>query len=454
MKLRLLLVFSFTLGFSLLKSQSHFEISYQSVAVTWSEAYNWYWLIDNRIDKGYIVAYQLKKNSTDSVIYFKSASRKEYLAGEARWWDSKGRLLKRINFHESYKPGAKSYHIMDNLYVPGTKQGVSEEWYADTSSGELKRKSIENYHLGLQHCLQTAFYSSGGLKYKINYDSGILNGESIYWYQNGYLESRGGFTRGNKTGWWSYFYDDGTIKMKMQFAENEKADSVFEYYRGGILKSVNYFYYKNPYTPSMEYDSLGRLSCHRHFNKSGILDSIETGYYPSGQKKYQAFNKNGNYEGKYFEWHPNGNISVKGNYKNGYAWGVWNYFNSHGKLIKTENIDVVPENIGEEVLLEIVEDNMPVIWSYATQYPEFPGGSKHYYKNDDLKIPSSVKSVEITVQCDQYGKASYTIKSSLNVKDKIRLQEYLEKKFPVIIPCKMNGKSYATTIETVLVFKK
>ncbi|MGF1532765.1 MAG: DUF3352 domain-containing protein [Bernardetiaceae bacterium] len=69
----------------------------------------------------------------------------------------------------------------------------------------------------------------------------------------------------------------------------------------------------------------------------GIQGNIETGYYESGKKKYQARIRNKQRDGLYKEFFEDGSLKIRGRYKNGLQEGVWKYYNPRGTLIETEH---------------------------------------------------------------------------------------------------------------------
>ena len=66
------------------------------------------------------------------------------------------------------------------------------------------------------------------------------------------------------------------------------------------------------------------------FLKDGKADGLDTWWYESGQKQYEANHKDGERHGLYTEWYENWQKKSEGNYKDGKLDGLWIYYNKDG----------------------------------------------------------------------------------------------------------------------------
>ena len=64
----------------------------------------------------------------------------------------------------------------------------------------------------------------------------------------------------------------------------------------------------------------------------GKLEGIILGFYPSGEKEFIGYRKNGEINGKFIRFHKNGEIEISGQFNNGLYSGVFKYFNERGEI--------------------------------------------------------------------------------------------------------------------------
>jgi antitoxin component YwqK of YwqJK toxin-antitoxin module len=101
-------------------------------------------------------------------------------------------------------------------------------------------------------------------------------------------------------------------------------------------------YYKSDETTPFTGVLYGKYSNGKYLSiqeyKNGIGNGAWVNYYPSGQLREVGTYRDNRVEGPYKEYYENGNLKAKGNFAH---WkikvGLWKFYDSDGKLIRTEN---------------------------------------------------------------------------------------------------------------------
>jgi antitoxin component YwqK of YwqJK toxin-antitoxin module len=104
-----------------------------------------------------------------------------------------------------------------------------------------------------------------------------------------------------------------------------------ENYPDGKVKSQTEYFQGKKWGKELKWYYAGQLYTER-FYKGGMKDSINTGYWANGNKKFEYEFSTGNYDGSFKEWYPNGKISIWMNYKNGKEDGSQKGWRENGKL--------------------------------------------------------------------------------------------------------------------------
>ncbi|MFV0247661.1 MAG: toxin-antitoxin system YwqK family antitoxin [Tenacibaculum sp.] len=66
------------------------------------------------------------------------------------------------------------------------------------------------------------YFQSGKLSYKLNYDSGMLNGFQRAYYRTGELKEEGKYEQGKRQGVWKLYHKNGKIREKGKYKNNKK----------------------------------------------------------------------------------------------------------------------------------------------------------------------------------------------------------------------------------------
>ena len=64
----------------------------------------------------------------------------------------------------------------------------------------------------------------------------------------------------------------------------------------------------------------------------GKLEGISLGFFPTGEKEFIGYRKNGEINGKFVRFYRNGEIEISGQFKNGLYSGIFKYFNEQGEI--------------------------------------------------------------------------------------------------------------------------
>jgi hypothetical protein len=102
-------------------------------------------------------------------------------------------------------------------------------------------------------------YMNGKTMFTATYENGMLTGLAKFYYSNGRVKEAGKYIRDKRAGIWKYYYDNGNLCTILHFM----GDSTFvvqTYSRGGTIKVANgNGFYKNMYSPSIQYEISGKL---------------------------------------------------------------------------------------------------------------------------------------------------------------------------------------------------
>lgn len=145
-----------------------------------------------------------------------------------------------------------------NTHLPNSKEIINDTAYYYDTNGELKSKapldSLQRFH-----GMATVYWSSEKIKQTIEYNHGVLEGETNDYYESGELYCSTSILNGNKEGQAVCYYKNGTKSSDAFFHQDKIEGFNSYYYENGALRSINY--YKNGHRDMFaEYDSLGQLT--------------------------------------------------------------------------------------------------------------------------------------------------------------------------------------------------
>ena len=281
--------------------------------------------------------YYHQDGSIKQEIPFKKGMRE----GQAREYDTKGKLITLIDYRNNYIISRERINRLDSK---GQKQGTWKEFY---KNGKLykeisyKDNELDGYYreynpegalvLSLKYIkgvlieeeeeiisqqeldIKREFNSNGKLSFQGSFKKEIPVGIHRFYNEDGEvinakiyddlgrLVSEGIVDeKGERKGPWKDFYFTGELRSNGAYLNNRKSGKWTFYYKNGVIEQVgNYL--------------------------RGLPDGLWTWYYPGGELLREEGYFNGREDGEMVEYDIKGNIITKGNYINGEKEGEWIY---------------------------------------------------------------------------------------------------------------------------------
>lgn len=328
--------------------------------------------MNNGVPEGYWKSYY------ENGKLFSEGNRKDgMLDGNWQFYNTKGKLKEEINFEKDKKEGFSRIYYPNGTvkekipYKSGLKQGVAEYYFND---GNLEQKMPfeKNLRQGRSYTynqddgriiiLEEYIDDKLAEQLYINrYNSDSLKSNLwIEFHPNEKKRLEGKYEDGKKQGIFKeydvdenliaiYNYNDGELantSKNVQFLEIEK-----NYYNNGKLKSAiskDKQGLKQGYT--YFYDSLGRLTDAKFYDRdtilfTGITDSLGRKqkewvyYYRNGNKKAEGIFINDKEDGPWRYYFEDGTLEQSGDYALGKALGTWRWYFFGGKDRRIENYE-------------------------------------------------------------------------------------------------------------------
>jgi len=254
-------------------------------------------------------------------------------------------------------------------------------------------KSEGNRKNFLLDSVWTFYNNAGKVVEKIPYLLGKINGYKLtIKYDNdnpmeeGYIASKELYVNGKKEGISYYYHKTGHLKEEINYVDNKKSGLSKEYNNKGNLVTINE--YRRDILISRE-----RLN---RFSESGNKEGLWREYYDNGKVKKEMYFKNDELDGLIKEFEENGALKValrykdgdvvsdsitldenievrteyneneqltfRGTYKNGVPFGVHQYFDTIGNVIKSIVYSEQGLKIGEGIIDK--EGKKQSAWKY------------------------------------------------------------------------------------------
>lgn len=182
------------------------------------------------------------------------------------------------------------------------------------------------------HGSYTAYYKSGRIRVKGNYEHNVASGWWEYFYENGKPKMRGNLRNNVNHGLWEYFYENGSLEMKGEVYDTIRQGHWKFYYEKGSLKREGNFLDGKKEGLWEYFDEDGKLKSEEVFK--GDLSAYKE-YYASGELKLKGNRVKGQSEGIWTQYYKNGHIKAVGNYHQGNRQGKWRFYHENGKLAST-----------------------------------------------------------------------------------------------------------------------
>lgn len=185
------------------------------------------------------------------------------------------------------------------------------------------------------------YYSSGKPKHEITYKNGKADGYAKFYYENGNVSEEGIWKMNKWVGEYKYYFENGNMSYLWQYNENGKRTGQQKYfYENGNVMIEGEWTEGKESGVIKEYYENGALKSEKNFAE-GVLEegSVKT-YEPKIVVKQSASNKDvGVFDGNGYHktYNLQGLPDREGVFKGGkFMDGKRYYYNSEGKLIKTE----------------------------------------------------------------------------------------------------------------------
>ena len=334
-------------------------------------------------------------------ILYKRTYNNGFLFGEEMGYDKKGNKLYIKYYDNNIILQSDSNLSREN--EPSSLRKISFFY----NSGELKEEV--NYLNGKINGQSIGFYKSGSKSYVFNYEEGVLQGISDTYFENGKLKSSCAFHNGKKNG------------EEVKYNQEKKFD----------VDEISYF---------VEYKKLKR------FYNSGLLDGLETGFYPNGRIKYtQNWSKN-ILNGKkrvYYFFEDKDVLREQYSFKNGLIEGEFLTFHESGEV---ESKAFYTSGIKDSKIYKYYKNkNIKSIENYVDNSKE--GEWVEYYESGKIKKQYSYESDKYKGELFMYDEINSEVIYSVNYINDLKhgLEEHFyascePKKQVKFLDGKKNGK--------------
>ena len=272
---------------------------------------------------------------------------------------STGLVRVTANFKEDKREGLTATYY---------KHGVTESvwnYKNDMAEGPLKNFSENslvaeegNAIEGKKEGLWNAYYENGKLKEKTTYIKGDITGEYFQYFKTGTISQKGNYYKGKADGKVELYDEDGKISSDYVYDKGKLKEVNFYDKSGKIISSTGT---RKGAATIIFYDPSGVKTSEGYYNKEGNKDGVFTYYYPSGKisnvENYKDGELNGNVTGFYssgnkkFEnqyikdvqdgyaknYYPDSKIKYEGWIKDGQKQGVHINYDQFGNVLSKEN---------------------------------------------------------------------------------------------------------------------
>jgi antitoxin component YwqK of YwqJK toxin-antitoxin module/Tfp pilus assembly protein PilF len=182
-------------------------------------------------------------------------------------------------------------------------------WVVDKINNTLQY--FEEDMNGTMQKVHHYYYSN----YKIEAYGNVENNKKVgywkYFYKNGNLEVEGKYNdKGEKDGLWKYYYESGELREEANYKDG-KLNGAYTKYETNGSKAITANYVNDLYEGKVETWYVTNTLNNSFTFKAGKKVNSETGYYATGEKKYEIGIVNEKAEGTYVRYYQNGQVAEK-----------------------------------------------------------------------------------------------------------------------------------------------
>lgn len=433
--------------------------------------------------EGPVKVFRLKDN--DTVFLFKGQAKNNLLYDTAYWYSENGNLKQRTFFKYPYTQTDATKKI--NVYEAGLEfwgipHGEEKQWwYGSDVFTELWLVEKRQYLNGQQQGWQYTFSPDGQLRSRTMYVDDMKEGLSQEFTKGEQVRTGGNYLHNKKNGTWNHYDRNGCLNTREFYGKNG-LDSTLDYFENGAIKKRVVKIDKDN-SDCFIYHETGYLL--KYFRAPGKNNSwTEVTFHPNGKPADTLYMKDGWASGEYRSWYPNGalyqkvlleknkrhgfytsyypdgQLKAKGMYNAGKKEGIWEHYRMNGKPT-----DMKPEMRQEEErwyyypepILKMEEEELTeIIRPYITgsHYDPFPKMKPQDIRsNKKLRFTKKSGDINITVNIDVAGKASYTINTKLKPSQQKALTDYLENQLQWK-PMDLHGHHVACKTDVIIIWQR
>ena len=274
-----------------------------------------------------------------------------YIEGEELGYYEDGNLSFKRNYSNNIPFGEEiGYYGTGEILYERTylNSNYSEIGYSKNGCKLYQKESME----GVNNFKQKNFYEcSEIIEVEFYFKNNLIHGPYIAYYSSGQIKYTVNYKDGLKEGLFKSFFENEQLKMSVKYENDLKNGMETGFYKNKVKK----------YTKNYDFGLLNGAETHFDKNSNKIFEKTWVNNYTIGESK--AFYSNGKIkslihysneglkDGDYFEYYPSGNISLRGKYIKGVKQSeILYYFDlPENKINKKTNLK---DNIkhGEEIV--------------------------------------------------------------------------------------------------------
>jgi antitoxin component YwqK of YwqJK toxin-antitoxin module len=284
--------------------------------------------------------------------------------GTWKLFNRRGQVLAEGNFAKGYMDGS-----WQRWHNKGSDGMFSGRPFSDYQGPFL---SVTNFKKGKLHGAWIVFDPMRRKIFELGYRDGKRDGVALWWYPSGMKMRQMGFKQGALHGEFIEWDQQGRVQRREQYVDGHQIVAKTQNWGANQKRSEEYFL-----GPQMEvsdeddwwnakpavYTTTGNEIQHgrslawyqngqphkRGQYSKGLRTGTFVWWYANGQKQTSGAYEDDSRVGNWVWWHDNGMKMIEGQFKEGTPIGKWRWWNEAGQIIRTADLDEIPENIEYEL---------------------------------------------------------------------------------------------------------
>jgi antitoxin component YwqK of YwqJK toxin-antitoxin module/tetratricopeptide (TPR) repeat protein len=277
-----------------------------------------------------------ESGSPDTYTEFDQEGKEE---GKLKQFNQEGKLVFELLYKKGELDGYSTYNaegeVLNSAQIKAGKlwldverldgsKWISGNYVRNQKAGEWKYyddygllSTIENYLDGSMEGAYRSYHPNGQLQVETTYSNGSMDGYYKKYYANGQLEEEGWMKEGNRQGIWKSYYEEGTVSSEKYYMDDDQ-EGVQKYFNEDGKKYLENVVSNGYLMKVVEYDLIGDT-----LSEYPILDTTQLIEYH----------------------HPNGSVRMRGQYRNGYGHGPFQWTDGKGR-VETEGQRMFGDDVG------------------------------------------------------------------------------------------------------------